>query len=79
MTPLEDALTQLRAAMTAEHVSQRELSRRMGTSLSGVQRLLSPDHDTHLHTLERAASAVGRKLKVLLLLDNATERKEETP
>ena len=53
--------------MTRADISQSELARRMNTSRSAVERLLDPTNPSvTLQTLERAASAVGRRLKIEL-------------
>ncbi len=56
---------QIQRAMTAGGISRSEMARRMRTSRSTVDRLLDPDNPSvTLHTLERAAGAVGRRLEV---------------
>lgn len=53
--------------MERSHITQSELARRMKTSRSAVERLLDPANPAvTLSTLERAASAVGKRLKVQL-------------
>jgi antitoxin HicB len=53
--------------MERAHISQSELARRMSTSRSSVERLLDPTNPSvTLSTLEKAASAVGKRLKVQL-------------
>jgi antitoxin HicB len=53
--------------MESAHISQSELARRMRTSRSAVERLLDPTNPSvTLQTLERAASAVGKRLKIQL-------------
>jgi antitoxin HicB len=53
--------------MESSHISQSELARRMKTSRSAVERLLDPaNHSVTLQTLERAASAVGKRLRIQL-------------
>ncbi len=53
--------------MERADISQSELARRMNTSRSAVERLLDPTNPSvTLQTLERAASAVGKRLKVQL-------------
>jgi len=49
------------------NISQAELDRRMHTSRSSVERLLDPANPSvTLSTLERAASAIGKRLTVQL-------------
>lgn len=58
---------QIAQEMEKAHISQSELARRMNTSRSSVERLLDPANlSVTLVTLERAASAVGKRLKVQL-------------
>lgn len=58
---------QIAQEMERTHVSQSELARRMKTSRSAVERLLDPTNPSvTLQTLERAASAMGKRLTVQL-------------
>lgn len=58
---------QIAQEMDRTNISQSELARRMKTSRSSVERLLDPDNPSvTLATLERAASAVGKRLRVQL-------------
>jgi antitoxin HicB len=58
---------QIAREMERAHISQSELARRMKTSRSAVERLLDPANPSvTLSTLERAASAVGKRLTVQL-------------
>ena len=58
---------QIAREMESAHISQSELARRMKTSRSAVERLLDPTNPAvTLQTLERAASAVGKRLKIQL-------------
>ncbi|MDZ4179270.1 MAG: helix-turn-helix transcriptional regulator [Coriobacteriia bacterium] len=58
---------QLMQEMERANISQSELARRMKTSRSSVERLLDPTNPSvTLVTLERAASAIGKRLKVQL-------------
>jgi len=58
---------QIAREMERADISQSELARRMNTSRSAVERLLDPTNPSvTLQTLERAASAVGKRLKVRL-------------
>ena len=59
---------QIEQAMEEEGISKSEMARRMDTSRTQVHRLLDPDNDTvQLDTLQRAARAVGRTLKLDLV------------
>jgi DNA-binding phage protein len=63
---------QLTAKMEAENLSKAELSRRMGTSRSALDRLLDPGNSSvTLQTLQSAAQALGGRLKVELDFDHA--------
>ncbi len=58
---------QIAQEMDRAQISHAELARRMKTSRSSVERLLDPANPSvTLSTLERAASAVGKRLKVQL-------------
>jgi len=58
---------QIAREMERANISQSELARRMKTSRSAVERLLDPANPSvTLSTLERAASAVGKRLTVQL-------------
>jgi predicted XRE-type DNA-binding protein len=58
---------QIAREMERANISQAELARRMHTSRSSVERLLDPANPSvTLATLERAASAIGRRLTVQL-------------
>jgi antitoxin HicB len=58
---------QIEQAMKAEGISKAEMARRMQTSRTQLDRLLDPDNDkVQLDTVQRAAAAVGRKLKLEL-------------
>ncbi len=53
--------------MKRSHISQSELARRMRTSRSSVERLLDPANPSvTLVTLERAATAIGKRLTIRL-------------
>jgi antitoxin HicB len=58
---------QIAREMERANITQSELARRMKTSRSAVERLLDPANPSvTLSTLERAASAVGKRLTVQL-------------
>ena len=58
---------QIAQEMERCHLNKSELARRMRTSRPAVERLLDPANPSvTLSTLERAASAVGKRLKVEL-------------
>jgi antitoxin HicB len=59
---------QIQQAMEASGITQSEMAERMRTSRSQVARMLDPDNTAvQLDTLQRAARAVGRELKLELL------------
>ena len=59
---------QIRQAMATEHMSQKALAEKMGTSRSQVSRLLNPaDGNVTLVTLQRAAEILGRSLRLELV------------
>ena len=59
---------QIREALTKDAISVSELARRMNTSRSSINRLLDPDNPSvTLETMERVATAIGRRLVVQLL------------
>ena len=58
---------ELKRAMDAEGVSQAEMARRMNTSRAVVRRLLDDsDPAVTLSTISRAATALGRQVKLRL-------------
>ncbi len=59
---------QVEAAMKEQGVSKTEMARRMHTSRSQLDRLLDPANKSiTLDTLQRAAAAVGRGLRLELV------------
>jgi antitoxin HicB len=58
---------QIAEEMTKKKLSKTEMANRMKTSRAALERLLDPDNASiTLVTLERAASALGKKLTVQL-------------
>lgn len=58
---------QIAQAMQEQGVTKIELAKRMHTSRAQLDRLLDPDNDkVQLDTVQRAASALGRSLRVEL-------------
>jgi predicted XRE-type DNA-binding protein len=58
---------QIAAAMTEQGLSKTRMARAMGTSRSALDRLLDPDvPSVTLLTIERAARALGRKVRIEL-------------
>jgi hypothetical protein len=59
---------QIEEAMKEQGITKAEMARRMHTSRPQVVRLLDPNNDkVQLDTVQRAASAIGRKLKIELV------------
>jgi hypothetical protein len=59
---------QLRTVMAEQGLSRSEMARRMRTSRTALARLLDPDNDAvTLSTLQKAARAVGRELRLELV------------
>ena len=59
---------QIQQAMEASGITQSEMAERMHTSRSQVARMLDPNNTSvQLDTLQRAARAVGRELKLELV------------
>jgi DNA-binding Xre family transcriptional regulator len=58
---------QMAQAMEKETLTKTELAARMKTSRAALNRLLDPENTSvSLHTLEKAAVALGKKLEVHL-------------
>jgi antitoxin HicB len=59
---------QLEAAMKKNKLSKAEMARRMQTSRAALDRLLDPANDAvTLSTLRKAATAVGREIRLELV------------
>lgn len=59
---------QIEAAMERRGLTKSEMARRMETSRAALNRLLDPDNDSvTLATLQKAARAVGRQVRVELV------------
>ncbi len=59
---------QLLETMKKQRISKSEMARRMNTSRAHLDRLLDPENDkVQLHTLYKAASAVGKQLHMELV------------
>lgn len=58
---------QIEQAMKKQNLTRTEMARRMATSRVQLNRLLDPENDSvTLGTLSRAASAIGRRLRLEL-------------
>ena len=59
---------QIAKLMAEQQLSKDEMARRMNTSRAAVDRLLGPETESAtLATLEKAASALGRRLHIALV------------
>jgi antitoxin HicB len=59
---------QLEEAVKEQGLSKSALASRMGTSRTQIDRLFDPDNTrVTLHSLQRAASCIGRRLKLELV------------
>jgi antitoxin HicB len=59
---------QVEKAMQEAGITKAEMARRMGTSRAHLDRLLDPENDkVQLDTVQRAAAAVGRRLRLALV------------
>lgn len=59
---------QLEKAMRDQGITKVEMARRMGTSRAHLNRLLDPENDkVQLDTVQRAAAAIGRKVRLELV------------
>jgi antitoxin HicB len=59
--------SQILNLMQEQKISKVEMSRRMGTSRSALDRLLNPTNTSvSLKTLDKAASSLGKKLNIHL-------------
>jgi antitoxin HicB len=59
---------QVAEEMQAQRLTKKAMAARMGTSRSALDRLLDPDNSSvTLRTLQRAASTVGRRLRLELV------------
>jgi plasmid maintenance system antidote protein VapI len=51
--------------MEKKHLTKTDMARRMKTSRAVINRLLDPDNESvTLYTLKKAASVVGKKLRL---------------
>jgi DNA-binding Xre family transcriptional regulator len=59
---------QITSAMSKKGLTKAEMARQMNTSRASLDRLLNPDNGSiTLSTLQKAASAVGRKIRLELV------------
>ena len=66
---------QIQEAMNQAGLSKSEMAKRMNTSRSSLQRLLDPKNSSlNLQTITKAASVLGKKLKVEFVLESNSDR-----
>ncbi len=59
---------QIKQEMKKRNLAKSDLAKQMKTSRASLERLLDPDNESvTLHTLEKAALALGKKLEVKLI------------
>ena len=59
---------QVEQAMREQGITKVEMARRMGTSRAHLNRLLDPENDkVQLDTVKRAAAAIGRSVRLVLV------------
>jgi transcriptional regulator with XRE-family HTH domain len=59
---------QVQAEMEKLGITKAEMARRMGTSRAHLDKLLDPKNDkVQLDTVQRAAAAVGRRVRLVLV------------
>ncbi len=59
---------QIQQAMQQQQLSKTAMAHRMGTSRAALNRLLDPENNSvTLQTLERAAAAIGMRLRIELV------------
>jgi hypothetical protein len=59
---------QMERAMQEQGITKTEMARRMGTSRAHLDKLLDPENDkVQLDTVQRAATAVGRRVRLVLV------------
>ena len=62
--------SQLGQAMKDKGISKARMATLLKTSRTQVNRLLDPENDITLSTLQRAAALVGRKVRIDLVAEN---------
>jgi antitoxin HicB len=59
---------QIEESMKEQGITKAEMARRMGTSRAHLDKLLDPENDkVQLDTVQRAATAVGRRVRLVLV------------
>lgn len=58
---------QINELMKTQNLTKAEMARRMKTSRAALDRLLDPDnHSVTLHTMDKAARSLGKRLRLTL-------------
>jgi transcriptional regulator with XRE-family HTH domain len=68
----EDIFDALTACRKSQHLTQREVAQRMGTSQSAIDRVESGDVDPQLSTIQRLAVALGYIVEMRLVRAEAS-------
>lgn len=59
---------QINELMEAQNLSKAEMARRMKTSRAALERLLDPENrSVTLHTMDKAARSLGKRLRLTLI------------
>ncbi len=59
---------QINEMMKEQHLSKAEMARRMNTSRAALERLLDPENrSVTLHTMDKAARSLGKRLRLTLI------------
>jgi antitoxin HicB len=70
---------QVEKAMHDQGITKTEMARRMGTSRAHLDKLLDPENDkVQLDTVQRAASVVGRRVRLVLVKATSLKRKAQS-
>jgi len=70
---------QVEKAMHDQSITKTEMARRMGTSRAHLDKLLDPENDkVQLDTVQRAASVVGRRVRLVLVKATSLKRKAQS-
>jgi antitoxin HicB len=67
LPPLVAAKLALYEAMRAQAITRTELARRLGLQENAIRRFLDLDHRSHIDQIDRALTALGKRLEVRVL------------
>jgi antitoxin HicB len=63
--------------MAKEHITQTDMAKQLGTSRSGLRRLLDPKNTSiTLLTLSRAATLFGKRIEITLVPKSSTQSRK---